>query len=97
MFDSSKNPYFPRVSWDSVLGLDNHTNDYLTNWVTLDNSKLLLFSSIQEQLQTWHDQLPEKIYQNIKMQSPNGTVFLLSVTDDGQPVFTKEDDANGES
>lgn len=97
MFDSSKNPYFPRVSWDSVLGLDNHTNDCLTNWVTLDSNKLLLFSSIQEQLQTWHNQLPEKTYTNIKMQSPDGTVFLLSVTDDGQPVFTKEDDANGES
>lgn len=97
MFDSNKIPYFPRVSWDSVIGLDKHNNEYLTNWITLDNNKPLLFNSIKEQLQLWHDQLPEKIYTNIKMQSPNGTVFLLSVSDNGQPVFTKEDDANGES
>lgn len=33
----------------------------------------------------------------VKLQSPNGTVFLLSVDDNGQIVTSKEGDASGET
>ncbi len=32
-------------------------------------------------------------FEHITMKSPNGTAFYLSVSDDGQPVFTKAGDS----
>ena len=39
---------------------------------------------------TMIQQLP---FEHITMKSPNGTAFYLSVSDDGQPVFTKVGDS----
>lgn len=89
LIGSDKNPFVPQTTWDAVIGLDNHLND----WINLNG--LLLFNSINEQIQQWHDSLPPKIKKQEKWQSPNGTVFILSVSDDGQPIFTKEDDETG--
>lgn len=86
---SDKKPFVPQTTWDAVIGLDNH----LIDW---NNSNgLLLFNSIKEYLQEWHDTLPEQIKTQEKWQSPDGTVFILSVSNDGQPIFTKEDDETG--
>lgn len=45
------------------------------------------FNLLKSDITTWHDGLIPK---QIKMQSPNGTVFLVSISDDGKLVITKE-------
>lgn len=47
------------------------------------------FDLLKSDITTWHDGLIPK---TIKLQSPNGIVFLLSVDDDGKIVTSKEGD-----
>ena len=39
------------------------------------------------------NRIAEIPFEHITMKSPNGTAFYLSVSDDGQPVFTKVGDS----
>lgn len=50
------------------------------------------FNLLKTDITTWHDGLIQK---TIKMQSPNGTAFLVSINDDGKLAVTKEDTSNG--
>ncbi|YP_003084355.1 tail protein [Lactobacillus phage phig1e] len=50
------------------------------------------FNLLKSDIVTWHDGLIPK---TIKMQSPNGTVFLVSIGDDGKLAVTKEGDSDG--
>ena len=45
------------------------------------------FNLLKSDIVTWHDGLIPK---TIKMQSPNGTIFLVSINDDGKLIITKE-------
>ncbi|WP_334263668.1 hypothetical protein [Lactiplantibacillus plantarum] len=50
------------------------------------------FNLLKSDIETWHDGLIQK---QIKMQSPNGTVFLVSISDDGKLIITKEEIMDG--
>ncbi|MCC6117069.1 hypothetical protein LA430_11150 [Lactiplantibacillus plantarum] len=50
------------------------------------------FNLLKSDIVIWHDGLIPK---TIKMQSPNGTVFLVSVNDDGKLAVMKEGDSDG--
>ncbi|MBS0953045.1 hypothetical protein ABC426_17395 [Lactiplantibacillus plantarum] len=50
------------------------------------------FNLLKSGIVTWHDGLIPK---TIKMQSPNGTVFLVSINDDGKLAVMKEGDSDG--
>ncbi|MGX7691814.1 hypothetical protein ACWPXM_06515 [Lactiplantibacillus plantarum] len=50
------------------------------------------FNLLKSDITTWHDGLIPK---TIKMQSPSGTVFLVSTGDDGKLAVTKEGDSDG--
>lgn len=45
------------------------------------------FNLLKSDVEAWHDGLIPK---QIKMQSLNGTVFLVSISDDGKLIITKE-------
>ena len=50
------------------------------------------FNLLKSDIVTWHDGLIPK---TIKMQSPTGTVFLVSINDDGELAVMKEGDSDG--
>ncbi|PKX60309.1 hypothetical protein [Lactiplantibacillus plantarum] len=50
------------------------------------------FNLLKSDVEIWHDGLIPK---TIKMQSPNGAVFLVSIGDDGKLSVTKEGDSDG--
>lgn len=50
------------------------------------------FDLLKPDITTWHDGLIPK---QIKMQSPNGTNFLVSIGDDGKLIITKEGIVDG--
>ncbi len=50
------------------------------------------FDLLKPDITTWHDGLIPK---QIKMQSPSGAVFLVSISDDGKLAVTKEGDSDG--
>lgn len=45
------------------------------------------FNLLKSDVEAWHNGL---IPEQIKMQSLNGTVFLVSISDDGKLIITKE-------
>ncbi|WP_265489743.1 hypothetical protein [Lactiplantibacillus plantarum] len=50
------------------------------------------FNLLKSDITTWHDGLIPK---TIKMQSPSGAFFLVSIGDDGKLAVTKEGDSDG--
>lgn len=62
----------------------------VTKAVTASPSEF--FNLLKSEVETWHDGLIPK---QIKMQSPNETVFLVSIGDDGKLAITKEGDSDG--
>lgn len=62
----------------------------VTKTVTASPSEF--FNLLKSEVETWHDGLIPK---TIKMQSPNGTVFLVSISDDGKISVMKEGDSDG--
>ncbi|WP_412936231.1 hypothetical protein [Lactiplantibacillus plantarum] len=59
---------------------------------TVTASPAEFFNLLKSDIETWHDGLIPK---TIKMQSPNGTVFLVSINDDGKLIITKEGIVDG--
>lgn len=56
------------------------------------SSQADFFNLLKSDIETWHDGLIQK---QIKMQSLNGTVFLVSISDDGKLIITKEGITDG--
>lgn len=50
------------------------------------------FNLLKSDITTWHDGLIPK---TIKMQSPSGAVFFVSIGDNGKLTVTKEGDSDG--
>lgn len=59
---------------------------------TVAASPTEFFNLLKSDIETWHDGLIPK---QIKMQSLNGTVFLVSISDDGKLIITKEGITDG--
>lgn len=68
--------FYPVTHKDAVVGLDvaNANEDGLMS--KADKTKL--------------EKLQVEPIEGLKFKSPDGSIFVLSATDDGKPVFTKE-------
>lgn len=68
--------FYPVTHKDAVVGLD----------VASANEDGLMSKADKTKL----DKLQVEPIEGLKFKSPDGSIFVLSVSDDGKPVFTKE-------
>ncbi|WP_285298935.1 hypothetical protein [Lactiplantibacillus plantarum] len=83
---SDKVAFYPVTHSQAVKDFDVG----VTKTVTASSAEF--FNLLKSDIETWHDGLIPK---TIKMQSPNGTVFLVSINDDGKLIITKEGIVDG--
>lgn len=83
--DSNKVLFYPQTHADAVIGFEKAAQTYIKN------NPATVVQAIQEQIQYWHDGLTSS---TIKLQSPGGTAFLLSISDDGKLTIVKEGDTD---
>lgn len=76
--------YAPQTTFDAVLGFGTGVGNYIKD------NPVFVFNQISKLIQTWYGTLP--IPKQIKLQSPDGTVFLLTVSNDGELTASKEID-----
>ncbi len=69
--------FYPVTHRDAVVGLD----------VASANEDGLMSQADKTKL----DKLQVEPLEKIKFKSPDGSIFVMSVTNDGKPTFTKED------
>lgn len=79
--DSGKVMFYPVTHYQAVKDLDIGISSAIAQ------SPTEFFNLLKSDIETWHDGLIPK---QIKMQSLNGTVFLVSISDDGKLIITKE-------
>lgn len=70
--------FYPVTHRDAVVGLDVASADKDGLMAKADKTKL--------------DKLQVEPLEGLTFKSPNGSIFVLSVNDDGKSVWTKEDD-----
>lgn len=83
---NSKSVFYPVTHYQAVKQLD----DGVVNAITTNPDKVI--DGVKNSLETWHTGLTPT---SIKLQSPSGAVFLISVDDDGNVLTTKEGDNDG--
>lgn len=83
--DSNKVVFYPQTHYQAVKGFDTGVS------AAVKASSTDFFDLLKPNIETWHDELKPTA---IKLQSPNGTVFLLSIDNDGNVLTTKEGDSN---
>ena len=83
---SDKAAFYPVTHSQAVKGLDTGVTKAIAT------SPTKIFNLLKPDNATWYG---EQIPKTIRMQSPNGTVFLVSISDDGKPIVTKEGDSDG--
>ncbi|MCG0628292.1 phage-like protein [Lactiplantibacillus plantarum] len=83
---ADKVAFYPVTHSQAVKDFDVGVNK------TVAASPTEFFNLLKSDVETWHDGLIPK---QIKMQSPNGTAFLVSINDDGKLAVTKEGDSDG--
>ncbi|KAF0536967.1 hypothetical protein GBP37_03725 [Pediococcus acidilactici] len=67
--------FYPVTHKDAVVGLDVVSTNEDGLMTKADKAKL--------------DKVQVEPIEGLKFKSPNGSIFVLSVTDDGKPAFTK--------
>lgn len=79
-----------------LRGMPDPNSGFYTLMCSKDNGKTLVPEYTSDG-KIYHQRDINRIakipFEHIKMKSPNGTAFYLSVSDDGQPVFTKVGDS----
>lgn len=78
---ADKVAFYPVTHSQAVKDFDNGVTKAIAA------SPTEFFNLLKSDIVTWHDGLIPK---TIKMQSPNGTIFLVSINDDGKLIITKE-------
>ncbi|MGK4184929.1 hypothetical protein AB0X43_00850 [Pediococcus pentosaceus] len=81
-------PYYPKVGADSVVGLETEINKHVLKY---DIATSTTNGLISKEDKTKLDKLQVEPFEGLKFKSPDGSIFVLSVDNDGKPVFTKED------
>ena len=88
---SKGEPYYPKVGADSIAGLDSEIDKHVPKYdLATPTADGLLSKEDKAKL----DKLQAEPFEGLKFKSPDGSVFVLSVDNDGNVVFTKE--ANNE-
>lgn len=80
-------PYYPKVGADSVIGLEIEIKKQVPKYdLATSTSDGLISKEDKAKL----DKLQVEPFEGLKFKSPDGSIFILSVSDQGETVFTKE-------
>ncbi|WP_076634614.1 hypothetical protein [Lactiplantibacillus plantarum] len=84
---SKDEPYYPKVAVDSVEGLDDKFHKEVVTYQPATASVDGLMSKEDKQKL---DSVVLEPLSDIKLKSPDGSIFIVSVTDNGQLECNKE-------
>ena len=80
-------PYYPKVGADSVIGLEIEIKKQVPKYdLATSTSDGLISKEDKAKL----DKLQVEPFEGLKFKSPDGSIFILSVDNEGKPIFTKE-------
>ncbi|KAF0422849.1 hypothetical protein [Pediococcus pentosaceus] len=80
-------PYYPKVGADSVVGLESEIDKRIPKY---DLATPIADGLISKEDKDKLDKLQAEPFEGLKFKSPDGSIFVLSVSDQGEMVFTKE-------
>ncbi|KAF0470518.1 hypothetical protein [Pediococcus acidilactici] len=84
---SKGEPYYPKVGADSVTGLGSEIDKRVPKYnLATPTADGLISKEDKAKL----DKLQAEPLEGLKFKSPDGSVFVLSVDNEGKAVFTKE-------
>ncbi|MEE6637773.1 hypothetical protein [Limosilactobacillus pontis] len=96
----SKNTEQPAVRYVPIILEEGTDNRGFPGLITSSDNGVTRMIEFTADGKVYHERDTRRIaelpFEHIKMKSPDGTAFYLSVSNDGQPVFTKvekEDDS----
>ncbi|WP_195459051.1 hypothetical protein [Pediococcus acidilactici] len=84
-------PYYPKVGADSVTGLGSEIDKRVPKY---DLATPIADGLISKEDKAKLDKIQVEPFEGLKFKSPDGSIFVLSVSNQGDAVFTKE--ANNE-
>ena len=80
--------YYPKTSVDAIAGLDKFISKrVITYQPATETNDGLMTATDKKKL----NELKTEPLEGLKFKSPDGSVFVLSVDNEGKPVFTKEE------
>ncbi|MCM6793016.1 hypothetical protein [Pediococcus pentosaceus] len=80
--------YYPKTSADAVVGLDKFiVKQVVTYHPATETNDGLMTATDKKKL----NEIKTEPLEELKLKSPDGSVFVLSVDNDGKPIFTKEE------
>lgn len=80
-------PFYVVTSVDAVVGLDKFiAKQIVTYQPATETDDGLMAAADKKKLNT----IKTEPFEGLKFKSPDGSIFVLSVDNDGKPVFTKE-------
>lgn len=80
--------YYPKTSADAVVGLDKSiAKQAVTYQPATETVDGLMTATDKKKL----NEIKTEPLEGLKFKSPDGSVFVLSVDNEGKPVFTKEE------
>lgn len=81
-------PFYVVTSADAVVGLDKAiAKQVITYQPATETIDGLMTATDKKKL----NEIKTEPFEEIKFKSPNGSIFVLSVDNNGKPVFTKEE------
>lgn len=84
---SKGEPYYPKVGADSIAGLESEIDKHVPKYdLATPTADGLLSKEDKAKL----DKLQAEPFEGLKFKSPDGSIFVLSVSNQGETVFTKE-------
>lgn len=79
--------YYPKTSSDAVVGLDKFiAKQVVTYQPATETNDGLMTATDKKKL----NEIKVEPLEGLKFKSPDGSIFVLSVSDQGDTVFTKE-------
>lgn len=80
--------YYPKTSSDAVAGLDKFIAKQVVTYLpATETNDGLMTATDKKKL----NGIKTEPLDGLEFKSPDGSVFVLSVDNDGKPVFTKEE------
>lgn len=80
--------YYPKTSADAVVGLDKFiAKQVVTYQPATETDDGLMTAADKKKL----NKIKTEPFEGLKFKSPDGSIFVLSVDNDGKPLFIKEE------
>lgn len=80
-------PYYPKVGADSVVGLESEIDKCVPKYGL---ATPIADGLISKEDKAKLDKLQVEPFEGLKFKSPDGSIFVLSVSNQGETVFTKD-------